>query len=174
MVDSRSKLKSILEFLTKGEKKLTKAKEEGEKFFLVHATWVSNMAVFIKLLIECQDEEAIDSLFDLNNVCLLFFESEEEEERKDLLGCFPGVVNNFLLSRYKEAWKDPSEPSSEIFLTKVAREISDYVLVPEQIHKEILDLFSMTEEPIQRKSVMTDQELLIDVHLASVLFFNLD
>jgi hypothetical protein len=168
MVENRSRLKTILEFFTNGEKKMVKAKEEGEKFFLINATWVSNMAVFIKLLIECQDDETIESLFDLNNVCLLFFESEEEEDRKDLLGCFPGVVNNFLLSRYKEALKDQSDPSSDIFLTKLVREISDYVLVPEHINKEIIDLFSITEDPIQRKSILIDQDCVVDVHLANV------
>ena len=172
MIQSRPKLKSILEYFTQKENKMTKPKEEGEKYYVINSSWISNMVVFIKLMIESPDDESINTLFNLNNVCLLFFESDQEEDKSDLIGCYPGVINNFLLTTSKRILKDPQINSSELVLKKEARENSDYILVSEKIYMEIETSFSFCEKSIERNSIKFNEDLLVDVHLSCV-FINI-
>lgn len=132
------------------------------------------MLIFTKLLIETRDEDVQENLFNLNNVCLLFFETEEDEDSRDLVGSYPGVINNFLLTRTKESWKDPEDAGSSIFLTKEARENSDYLLVPEMIYKDIVEIFKSCEDSIERRSLLMGQDLAVDVNLTKIkiLFIN--
>ena len=128
------------------------------------------MISFLKFLNDPSLENVNESLFNTNNVCLLYFENGEEDEedvRKDVLGSYPGSVNNFLLTTSTDSWEDPEEPFTNVFLNKESRQNSDYLIIPKGIFDEIKSHFGATQE-IERRSNLIEGVLQVDTNLKKV------
>ena len=71
--------------------------KSNESFYLISTKWVTNAIMYIKAILNNEEPEKMHKA---NNVCLLYFSNEgdlDEEEKKELLGHYPGDLNNFYL-----------------------------------------------------------------------------
>jgi len=127
------------------------------------------MLVFVKNLFENKNET--ENLFDLNRICLLYFENDDEE-KSELIGSYPGQINNFLLVGNCDFWIDPKESYSNTYLSKDLRENADYLIISGNLYQNIKDVFGTIKfNEIERKTVVNQEnELHVEVNLAKVLF----
>lgn len=121
-------------------------------------------------------ENKQESLFNTNNVCLLYFlndEEDEDETRKEVLGSFPGPINNFMLTTSTDSWEDPEDSYTNTFLNKNCRGNSDYLIIPKSTFEEINSHFG-ANNTIERRSNFIDGTLQVDINLRKirVLFIN--
>jgi hypothetical protein len=113
-------------------------------------------------------------LFNTNNVCILYFSIDEDEEYlKEILGTYPGDMNNFYLTSPADFWSDPEETFSNVYLDKKISENKDYLILNYEIYRKIRDCFGVFNE-IERNSVFNKENLEIEIHLRKVnlLFIN--
>ena len=169
LLNNKTSLLKIIDYFNSSEKPKIQF-QANESYYLISSKWVANMNVFLKFISDPNIENINDSLFNTNNVCLLYFDSgdeDEEEVRNDVLGSYPGVINNFMLTTSADCWTDPEEAFSNVYLCKEAKETSDYLIIPKDIYSEIKSNFSVIHE-IERRCAIIDNTLQIDADLKKV------
>jgi hypothetical protein len=135
------------------------------------------MIVFSKCVTDLPNSE-IEKIFNINNTCLLYFdtgEDEDDEDRKEIMGTYPGPINNFLLTGSSESWTDTEDLYTNIYLKKDIRENADYLIIPKDIYLIIKQIFGISNfNEIIRKTVLnSDNQLHIEVNLAKVFIIKI-
>jgi hypothetical protein len=129
------------------------------------------MIFFIEAYLADEKENDDTLLFNTNDVCILYFSNEDDDEyRKELIGTYPGDMNNFELISSSEFWLDPEETFSNVYLDKKISENKDYLIVTKDIYSTITKCFGVFNE-IERKSIFNDENLEIEIHLKKVINF---
>jgi hypothetical protein len=129
------------------------------------------MIIFVDNYLQLEDDKQIEeSLFDTNNLCILYFSMDDDEEyRKEIIGTYPGDMNNFSLTSSADFWSDPEESFSNVYLDKQISENKDYLILTKDIYSKIIDSFGVFQE-IERRSVFNKESLEIEIHLKKVNF----
>lgn len=166
----KEKAKTLYNYFSKySEIKYTIEKKE-ESFYLVSSSWVSNMVVFLKYYLD--NSVDIEAIFNKNNICLLYF-NQEDEVKKEIIGTYPGPINNFYLSSSTDNWTDKEESHTNTYINKNIQETSDYLIIPKGFYKIAKELFDINVE-IERKSILYENKLQLEIHLMKikVLYIN--
>ena len=109
--------------------------EIGQKFYVVNKKWIENFLNFTnKLSMEKID---IDSLFQINSICLAYFSNDNDKE--DNNGIYCGEVNNFPIIIPKLTWPDLEEKYTNTFVNKkIMNNLNDkFIILNEEIHSKI-------------------------------------
>jgi len=128
------------------------------------------MINFVENYLQLEDTGQIEDnpLFNTNNVCILYFSIDEDEEyMKEILGTYPGDINNYSLTSPTEYWIDPEHTFSNVYLDKKISENDDYLILNNEIYCKIRNCFGVFNE-IERKSVFNKESLEIEIHMKKV------
>lgn len=134
------------------------------------------MIMFLEAFLDEKSVNEDSVLFNTNNVCILNFSNDEDEEyRKEIIGTYPGDINNFSLTSPAEFWRDTNDTYSNMYLNKEIKENKDYLILSEDIYLSIKNIFGVYNE-IERKSVFNEDSLEIEIHMkkVNILFYNID
>jgi ubiquitin C-terminal hydrolase len=157
ILEKRSDLNLIYNYFKNYETNRLKGQSN---VYIVSAQWVGNLIPFIKHLIENDTNDIdLDNAFFLNNVCLLFFsnEADDSELKLDIMGSYPGPVNNYVLLDEHLNWNHTQDFSST-FSIKVSKEKVDYYIVNADIYRIIKNIFGVYYD-IERKVVGGEVEV---------------
>lgn len=152
ILNFKKELSQIFDYFKSYDRK----KFNSDKAYLVSAYSVTNLMAFIKNFLENSNDELeyLDNMFFLNNVCLLFF-NEDSEYKEEILGCYPGPINNYVLFDHSDSWNSLdgyNYPSNKI------SEKLDYYAVSEEVYSFIKKIFGVYYD-IERKSVTGGSEV---------------
>ena len=115
--------------------------ESNDIFYVINNTWLKNAIKFIQNIIE-SNKNLYDE-FNLSNIFQYYFESSNYGE---ILYPHPGKVNNYIISDFKDIWKDPVKDDENYLLKDNISFIQDYSLVNENDWNFINELFGSTNE----------------------------
>ena len=133
---------------------------------MISTLWLTFFLSFLK-------EELNEKSFDLNKVCLLNFCDDKNEKfnNKKYLGKFPGPINNYNLLDFKNFWFDPDMDyhHTNFFLKHNAKENTNFHAVSFDTFDKLQSFFGCNY-PIQRNSVVIEENVSIDIYLKRVKF----
>ena len=118
--------------------------DSNEIFYVVNNNWLKNAIKFIKNILSFRSYEFEDKLFEnfsLNEIYINYFQSLNNYEE---LYPYPGQVDNYSISDFKDIWKDPINEDENFLLKKNLSFIKDYSLVNENNWNFINELFGST------------------------------
>ena len=137
--------KDILNKITEISKSDVNKKSE-EILYTIDAYWLKSAYKFIKNILNMDNneiKEAIEESFNINNVFQYYFHNIDSEE---IFYPFPGKVNNYSLSDFKDIWEDPKNVDENYLINDNLSLYKDYLLVNENIWSFINELFGSTNE----------------------------
>ena len=143
--------------------------KKGDKVYLINKKWLHSMIEFNKAF----NNENIksDKLFSANNVCLLYFEKNIDEDETELNGVFPGPINNFFFCKQKIFWYDPVDTYTNTFLKKDVSEKNEYELIDIEQYK-IINFYFENNSEIERYIIDDENNCEINLFEFKVLYIN--
>ena len=143
--------------------------KKGDKVYLINKKWLNSMIEFNKAF----NNENIksDKLFSANNVCLLYFEKNIDEDETELNGVFPGPINNFFFCKQKFFWYDPVDTYTNTFLKKDVSEKNEYELIDIEQYK-IINFYFENNAEIERYIIDDEKNCEINLFEFKVLYIN--
>ena len=143
--------------------------KKGDKVYLINKKWLNSMIEFNKAF----NNENIksDKLFSANNVCLLYFEKNIDEDETELNGVFPGPINNFFFCKQKIFWYDPVDTYTNTFLKKDVSEKNEYELIDIEQYK-IINFYFENNSEIERYIIDDENNCEINLFEFKVLYIN--
>ena len=132
------------------------------------------MFPFVNKYLKCDDREKLNlfsrQAFNRGNVLNLYF-SDEKTGNSDLTvaGVYPGPINNFSITQFKNFWFDPDSNQSHTntYLKKGIKENVDFLFMNERGWNSVKDVFGCDFE-IKRKIPNVSANQLIEVNLRKV------
>ena len=126
--------------------------ESNEILYVVNNNWLKSAIYFVKNILSKESYELnkeYEDVFKIYYVFQCYFEGfNNEDEIKSYP--HPGRVNNYVISNFKDIWKDPINEDENYLLQDNISFINDYCLVNENDWNFINELFKSTNE-IKRK-----------------------
>lgn len=152
----------------------------NEISYMINADWVKKAKIFIDSFMLKKQKEEFDSFMELsfneNNMIQYYFDLYKSKdpaviEKYESAGIYPGIINNFPLTKYKVQWMDP-DPNCQymenVFIKDKLELGINYYLINEEDWKLLNDAFSCTNI-IQRK-----KDEIYYKKFKSMIYFPLD
>ena len=143
---------------------------KSEKMYLINKKWILNFISFTQKLSE--EKTDYDSLFQINDLCLMYF-SQKDEEQEENNGIYCGEVNNFMLIKPKLFWPDNEQKYSNIFIDKnIVEQFDKFVIFEEEIYNKIKFYMGINYEieRINNKNLNINQN--INLYSFKIIFLN--
>ena len=164
----RENLIKISESLEKYFCNTNKKFEINESAYIVDSLWLKNMLDFIQKF--NNTKEKADQLFIANNVCLLYYEQNEDDSQESK-GNFCGPINNYELTKQKNFWVDPDKSYTNVYLRKDIENQKNFELINKEIYTKINFYFKNTFE-IERFCYDNNGNVEIFLFEIQLLFLN--
>ena len=115
----------------------------GSYIFLINKEWIMKAKVFIDYYIiasqeQISEDNPLKSVFDLNNILNSFFNLDTSNTK-----IYPGPINNFNLSNYKDCWEDPNNEDENYYIDNNSK---DFIKISEKNYKIIKEVFNSTND----------------------------
>ena len=137
---------------------------ENEYLFAINKRWIIKTKSFIENLIKAKKDDIqnfYEESFDPEYIYESYFDmkNEDKDKVKDkrkkankprLFFPFPGLINNFEITAFKDFWNDSINLDENCFIKKGKKINEDYYLINEKDWKLLSDMFGSTNE-IKRK-----------------------
>lgn len=147
------------------------ATANSEKYFLVSTYWISQLFIFIENLKKYKNTENFEiffeNAFNCKHVLAYYFQNEDLEK---ISGFYPGPVNNFFISKFKDHWFDPleSESHTNIYIQEGMKENTDFFYL-DQKKWDLLKKHYGEGIKIERKVADLSGSTMIEVYLRKVI-----
>ena len=124
--------------------------ESNEILYVVNNNWLKNAIKFVKNFLSKESYELnIDEIFQIYDIFQCYFGDNNNISEINAYP-HPGKVNNYVISDFKDIWKDPENEDENYLLKDNISFFDDYSLVNENNWNFINELFKSTNE-IKRK-----------------------
>ena len=137
--------------------------DDKEYLYVINKKWVLKAKSFIENYIKSKKDN-IKNFFEESFEQLFIYESyfdikNEKNKDKDknsknkprLFFAFPGLINNFEITAFKDFWNDSINLDENYFIKKGKKLNEDYFLINEKNWKFLSDIFGATNELKRRK-----------------------
>ena len=127
------------------EKNNKETDENNKYLYVINKEWIKNLLSFIKAFIKYSEKEDknkdkfIEKSFDYNYITKCYLKENSKEEGNEL-PAFPGNVNNYDITSFKDCWIDKENEDENDYIKKKA----EYVLVNHKDWTLITELFGFT------------------------------
>ena len=119
-----------------------------ETLYVINKKWIKRAYNFVKYILNVNDiEEGLNESFTLYQVYNYYF--GREEEGKELYP-YPGPINNYIISDFKDIWEDPKNEDENYLIKDDLIYGKDYSLAREKDWDMLKSFFGATNE-IKRK-----------------------
>ena len=155
--DDILQIKKIIDILLDNKYEI----DEKEYLYAINKKWVLKTKIFIENYIKAKKDNIknfLDESFEPTYIYESYFDIEPEKNNKKdkdknkpkLFPAFPGIINNFEISAFKDFWKDSINIDENYFIKKGKKINEDYFLINEKDWKFLTNIFGTTNE-IKRK-----------------------
>ena len=127
------------------EKNNKETDENNKYLYVINKEWIKNLLSFIKAFIKYSEKEDknkdkfIEKSFDYNYITKCYLKENSKDEGNEL-PAFPGNVNNYDITSFKDCWIDKENEDENDYIKKKA----EYVLVNHKDWTLITELFGFT------------------------------
>ena len=131
-------------------------KDENSKdsyLYVVNREWILKTKIFIENYIKAKEQKIqtfYEEAFDPNYIYNSYF--NEKSSKKRAFSAFPGPVNNYEITSFKDNWTDYINLDENDILKKGVKYKEHYYLVDNKDWKLIKSYFNYTNEIIRKKS----------------------
>ena len=142
--------------------------EGNEYLYVINKKWVVKAKSFIENYIKAKKDNIknfFEEAFEPQFIYESYFDIKDEKKEKDknnnnknkpkLFFAFPGPINNFELTAFKDYWFDSINFDENDFMKKDVKLNEDYFLINEKDWKLLSDIFGYTND-IKRKKDSLD------------------
>ena len=160
-------IKKLIDLLMDDKYEINK-ENENEYLYVINKKWIVKAKSFIENFIKAKKDKIknfFEEAFEPQFIYESYFDIKNENEKnKDktkpkLFFAFPGPINNFQISSFKDYWKESKNLEENDFMKKNLKINEDYLLINEKDWKLLSDIFGATNE-IKRKKNQIDLEQL--------------
>ena len=113
--------------LTEQNNKETEENDENKKYlYVINRDWIFSLLTFIKpFLSESKDDKnkytnLVEKYFEFNYVCEAYIKENENEKGQTNDHQFPGPIDNFKITSFKDSWKDKDNLDENDYIKKNA------------------------------------------------------
>ena len=126
--------------------------------YAINKAWLQNAKIFIDNYVFAKDAQAtknfFEDSFDLENVLSVFLSEDKNEKpiKQRTYYPFPGPINNFPITAWKDLLIDPLSTEENIIIKKYMMEKKDFYWINQKDWTTLNGLFSCTNEIKRKKS----------------------
>ena len=169
-------IKKLIDLLIDDKYEIDK-ENENTYLYAINKKWIIKAKSFIENYIKAKKDNIqnfFDEAFDPQYIYESYFDVKDIKKDKDkpkLFFAFPGLINNFEISTFKDYWKDSKNLDENDFMKKEVKLNEDYLLINEKDWKLLSEIFGATNE-IKRKKNKFDlvqlKFILFDKRISNV------
>jgi hypothetical protein len=156
-VEDIKNIKKLIDLLIDDKYEIDK-ENENTYLYVINKKWIIKAKSFIENYIKAKKDNIqnfFDEAFDPQYIYESYFDVKDIKKDKDkpkLFFAFPGLINNFEISTFKDYWKDSKNLDENDFMKKGVKLNEDYLLINEKDWKLLSEIFGATNEIKRRKS----------------------
>ena len=126
--------------------------ESNEILYVINNNWLINAINFVKNILSKESNELdADDIFRIYDIYQKYFGDNNNNINNETNSyTYPGKINNYIISDFKDIWRDPVNEDENYLLKDNISFFEDYSLVNENNWSFINELFKSTNE-IKRK-----------------------
>ena len=169
-------IKKLIDLLIDDKYEIDK-ENENTYLYAINKKWIIKAKSFIENYIKAKKDNIqnfFDEAFDPQYIYESYFDVKDIKKDKDkpkLFFAFPGLINNFEISTFKDYWKDSKNLDENDFMKNEVKLNEDYLLINEKDWKLLSEIFGATNE-IKRKKNKFDlvqlKFILFDKRISNV------
>ena len=157
-------IKEFLELMIKKKYNLNNDEDKNEYLYAINVIWLIKLKNFLETYINSIEINEIDLFFEksfeIKNVYYTYLDNKKEENEtkkndKSKYSAFPGPIDNFYITDFKDCWNDNINLDENCFIKKNMKLNEDYVLIKEKDWNLIESYFGSTNK-IKRKKCNLD------------------
>ena len=157
--DDLEQIKKLIDLLM-DDKYEIESEDENEYLYAINKKWIVKAKSFIENYIKAKKDNLqnfYEEAFEPQFIYESYFDIKSKKKDKDkdkpkLFFAFPGPINNFEISKFKDYWKDSKNLDENYFMKKGVKLKEDYLLINEKDWKLLSDTFGATNEIKRKKS----------------------
>ena len=150
-------IKKLIDLLLDDKYEIDKD-DENTYLYVINKKWIEKTKFFIENYIKAKKDNIqnyFEEVFDPQYIYESYFDIKDSKKDKDkpkLFFAFPGLIDNFEISTFKDYWKDSKNLDENDFMKKGIKLNEDYLLINEKDWKLLSEIFGATNEIKRRKS----------------------
>ena len=138
--------------------------DEGEYLYSINIIWLVKLKQFLESYINSIETNELElffeNSFEIQNIYCTYFDNKKEESEtkktdKTKYSAFPGPIDNYYITDFKDCWNDNINLDENCFIKKEMKLNEDYVLIKEKDWNLIESYFGSTNR-IKRKKYNLD------------------
>ena len=129
-------------------------KDNNNYLYVINREWIIKAKMFLEPIIKLRNNIEIENSFDLDLVYNNYFNINDnsEKQKKSTYNIYPGPINNFYITSFKDHWEDYNNLDENDFIKKGLILNEDYILVNNKDWEYLKSIFDCTNEIKRKKS----------------------
>ena len=129
-------------------------KDNNNYLYVINREWIIKAKMFLEPIIKLRNNIEIENSFDLDLVYNNYFNINDnsEKQKKSTYNIYPGPINNFSITSFKDHWEDYINLDENYFIKKGLILNEDYILVNNKDWEYLKSIFDCTNEIKRKKS----------------------
>ena len=154
-------------------------KDNNNYLYAINMEWLLKAKMFLEPIIKLKNNIEIENSFDIDLVYNNYFDIKNNSDikKKSNYSIYPGPINNFCITLFKDHWIDYNNLDENDFIKKGLTLNDNYVLVNSKDWESLKSIFDCTNEIRRKKSnldlvkikfILFDRRLQKDKHVVQV------
>ena len=129
-------------------------KDNNNYLYAINREWIIKAKIFLEPIMKLSNNIEIENSFDLDLVYNNYFNIKDisEKQKKSAYNIYPGPIDNFCITSFKDHWKDYNNLDENDFIKKGLILNEDYMLVNYKDWELLKSIFDCTNEIKRKKS----------------------
>ena len=153
-------IKEILELMIEKKYNINNDENKNEYLYAINFNWLNKLKKFLESYINSIEinefELFFENSFEIKNVYYTYLDNKKEISETKKIGkskysAFPGPIDNYYITDFKDCWNDNINLDENCFIKKNMKLNEDYVLIKEKDWNLIESYFGSTNT-IKRKN----------------------
>ena len=151
----------------------------NDYLYVINREWILKAKMFLEPIMKLRNNIEIENSFDLDLVYNNYFNIKDnsEKQKKSTYNVYPGPINNFSITSFKDHWEDYNNLDENDFIKKGLILNQDYILVNNKDWEYLKSIFDCTNEIRRKKGnldlvkikyILFDRRLQNDKHVVLV------
>ena len=128
-------------------------KDNNNYLYVINMEWLIKAKMFLEPIIKLSNNYEIENSFDVDLVYNNYFNLKNNyDKKKTYYNTYPGPINNFCITAFKDHWEDNNNLDENDFIKKDLILNEHYKLVNHKDWKNLKNIFDCTNEIRRKKS----------------------